>query len=125
MGELDRHQLSGAHLAAPFDAFAEALAAFRGGNEFPDKLIIRFILQQGLIQPRTDLLPPAIDITGAGIIVAEEVVPERQPMLGIGLGRVEQERDGLLAFSGGRVGEESRQLLRRRQQSDEVQIHPA
>ncbi len=41
-------------------------------------------VDRGAIEPAGDLLAAAIDVAGAGVIVAEQVIPEGQPVVGIG-----------------------------------------
>jgi hypothetical protein len=58
------------------------------------------------------LLPPAVDVPGPLVLVAEQVVPERQPVVGVGPLVVEQPADEGGPLIRGGVGEEGVQLAR-------------
>ena len=95
------------------------------GSTARHELVVRHVAEQRGVQPCADLLAPAVDVAGALVVVAQQVVPEAQPVLGVAGVVGEQFRDEMPAFVGTRVGEKLIQLLRRRQQPNHVEIHAA
>ena len=80
---LEFGRLSGAHGTTPDDAFRETFAVRGGRDELAGKDVVGFIGQQRDVEPVGDLLTAAVDVTSPGVIVAQEVVPEDHPMVGV------------------------------------------
>src|ERR1041384_261961 len=114
--------LAGVDHAAPDDSFGKAFGSRRRRNEFPDEFIVRHVRQQRRIQPRGNLLASAIDVTSAFVIIAQKIVPESQPMLGVSVIVREQLFYEPLAFARLFVGNEGPQLLGRGQQPNDIEI---
>ena len=125
LGELNLRGRARADIAAPLDAGGEALALGRVGDELAGELVVRPVLDERAIKPLGDLLAPAGDETGAGVVVAEKVVPEREPVLGVGRVVGEERAHERGAFVCGLVGEKLRERFRLRQQADEVEVRAA
>ncbi len=70
-----------------------------------------------------DLTAAAVDVAGAAIVVAERVVPETEPVLGVAPAIGEQRIDQPLALVGTSIVDERRHLRGRRQQANHVEIH--
>ena len=122
---LHRRNLAGVHCAAPDDAFREPGGLRRWIDQLRDKLVVRLVLVERGVEPRGNLLAPTVDVARALVIISQQVVPERQPMLGVTAVVGEQTRDKLLAFVSALVAEELLDLLRRREQADDVEIDAA
>jgi hypothetical protein len=120
--ELNFRGRARAHVAAPADAGGEALALRRVGNQLARKLVVGLVLNERAVEPLGDLRAPAGDEAGAGVVVAEQVVPERQPVLGVSRVVREQVTHELRALVRRLVGEELRQRLRLGQQAHEVEV---
>ena len=60
-------------------------SALGGGwsDQIADELAERLVGQQRVVEPGGDLLPAAVDVAGPFIVVPQQVVPERQPVLGV------------------------------------------
>ena len=84
LGILDLHRLAAVHLAAPANAHGKTVRLAVGGDQFGDHAVVRFVFGQGLVKPGGDLFPTAGDEPGAAVIVSKQVIPEGQPMLGVG-----------------------------------------
>ena len=123
--ELNLRRRARAHVAAPFDARREALALRRVGDQLARELVVGLVLDERAIEPLGDLLSPAGDKAGAGIIVAEQVVPKREPMLGVGGVIREQLAHEPRAFVRRRVAEKFPERLRLRQQAEEIKVRAA
>src|SRR5262245_55011739 len=54
LGELDRHRLTGADIAAPFDSTGEPFAVRRWRHEISRKLVVRLVLDQSTVEPLAD-----------------------------------------------------------------------
>src|SRR3989442_875631 len=63
------------------------------GNQLPSEAVVGLVLQQRAVEPGGDLLPAAVDVAGPGVVVAEQVVPEDEPVLGVGAALREQPGD--------------------------------
>src|SRR5439155_9813623 len=63
------------------------------------------------------------NVTGAAIIVAQRVVPEGQPVLGVTAIVGQQTFDQVVAFVGSLVGQKLIQLLPYRQEADGIEIN--
>ena len=83
LGELDRHCLAGVDRTSPDDAIDKAPGFIGRSNQFPDELVKRLVLDQRPVQPARDLSPATRDKAGAGVVVAKQVIPERQPVLAV------------------------------------------
>ena len=83
LGELQLDHLAGVHLAAPLDPFDETLGLGRRRDLLADELVVRLVVEKRLVQPAGDLLPPAVDVPGCLVLVAEQVIPEREPVIGV------------------------------------------
>src|SRR5439155_1261310 len=81
-------------------------------DQLTNELIEGHVFGQRRVEPAGDLLAPAIDVTRAAIIVAQGVVPERQPMLGVTAVVRQQAPDQFPAFVGSFVGQEFGELRR-------------
>ena len=77
------------------------------------------------MEPGGDLLAATGDEAGAGVVVAEEIVPERHPVLGTGQIVVEELLDLSLAFARIGVGTESVDSLWGRKEADEIEADAA
>ena len=64
------------------------------------------------VQPAADLLAAAVDVAGARVVVPQQVVPEREPVLGIGAVVGQQLVDQLLALGRDRRRPERRAAAR-------------
>jgi len=122
---LHRRQHRGVHISPPDDAAAEALARGRGAHELGDETVVRLVIDERLIEPVRNLLAAAIDEARAFVVVAEQVVPKREPVLGVIAFVREQPAHELRAFVGRAVAQKFVELLRRRQQADEVEVGAA
>ena len=120
--ELQLRELPGAHGAAPDDALGEALAVRRGRDELAHEGVVGPVVDEGGVKPAGDLLAAAVDVAGAGVVIAQQVVPEGHPMVGVVDVAREQTTDEALALVRRGVGEERGGLLRRGQESDEVEM---
>src|SRR5690606_21443132 len=125
LGELNLGCLAGRDLAPPTDAADEALRFGRGVNQLAGELVVGLVLDQHAVQPGCDLLPAAGNEPGAAVIVPQQVVPECEPVLGIGDVVGQQLVDEPLALVGPRIVEECLQTVGRRQQTQKVQPCPA
>src|SRR5262249_19673268 len=83
LGGLHLDDLAGVDVAAPLDALDEALGLGRRADQLADEPVIGLVLAQRAVKPGRDRLAAAVDVAGAGVVVAQQVVPERQPVLGI------------------------------------------
>ena len=95
------------------------------GDQLADELVVRLVVEQRLVQPGGDLLAAAVDVAGAGVVVAQQVVPERQPVVGVGDAVVEQAADQRASLVRVGVGDERFDGRRRRQQADEIEASAA
>ena len=100
--ELDRYGLARIDFAAPHDPVDEAARGVGRGHELADEPVVGDVVDEGAVEPGGDLLAAAGDEAGAGVVVAEEIVPERHPMLGAGQVVVEELLD--LSLSLARIG---------------------
>jgi hypothetical protein len=124
LGRLHGGDHAGVDGTAPEDAAGEALGLGVGVDQLRDKLVVRQIAGEGGVEPAGDLLAPAVDVAGAAIVVAEKVVPEAQPVLGVGLVVGEQALHQPLAPVGGGIVQEVRESLGRRRETDGVEPRP-
>ncbi len=88
--ELDLADLAGVDPAPPLDALDEPLRLGRRADQLADEPVVGLVVEQRPIEPAGDLLAAAVDVAGAGVVVAEQVVPEGQPVIGVGPAVVEQ-----------------------------------
>src|SRR4029450_1250652 len=73
--ELQLDDLTGVDLATPPDPLREPLRVRSRADQLADESVVRLVLQQRPVQPRRDLLPPAVNVTRATILVTQHVVP--------------------------------------------------
>ena len=78
------NSLSCAYVAAPLDPVDETSRVPFGIDQLTCHLVVRLVLPQGSVEPSSDLLASTGDETCARIVVAQQVVPEGQPVIGIG-----------------------------------------
>ncbi len=118
---LHLRRLAGIDDAAPHNPLGEAFGAWHRVDQRGDELVVRQVVGQRGIQPRGDLAAPAVDVAGAAIVVAQQVVPETQPVLGVAALVGEQPRDQALALVGSAVGDKRPYVGGRRQFADHVE----
>ena len=123
--ELDRYGLARIDFAAPHDPVDEAARGVGRGHELADEPVVGDVVDEGAVEPGGDLLATSGDEAGAGVVVAEEIVPERHPMLGAGQVVVEKFLDLSLALARIGVGTESVDSLWGRQEADEIEADAA
>ena len=119
--ELQLGDLARAHRAAPDDALGEAFAIGGRRHEFAREAVIRFVREQGEVEPVGDLLATTVDIPGAGVIITQQVVPEDHPVVGVIDVTGEERADERLALVGTGIGREGAGFFGGRQQADEIQ----
>ncbi len=119
--ELELGHLARAHRAAPDDALGEAFAVGGRRHELAREPVVRLVGEQREVEPVGDLLAAAVDVAGTGVIVAQEVVPEDHPVVGVVDVAGEELPHERLALVGPRVAREGAGLFGGRQQADEVQ----
>ena len=78
-----------------------------------------------VVEPGGDLLAAAVDVAGAGVVVAQQVVPEREPVVGVRPIFVQQLTDRVVARVRSGIHHENVKLRRRRQQADQVEMDAA
>ena len=84
----------------------------------------RLDVERGRQPVRDALAAGGLGEIGHAVLVAQQIVPERDPVLGVLLDcRRAAPATSALALGGAAVGEEGLQLLRRRQQAPDVEIH--
>ena len=82
---LHRRHHAGVDGAPPRNAVGKALGLGAGIDELRDEHVVGQIPRERRVEPVGDRFAPAIDVAGAFIIVSQEVVPKRQPVLGVAL----------------------------------------
>ena len=107
---------------APDDALGEALGIGRRVDQLGHELVVRHVGEQCRVEPTGDLLAPAVDIAGALVIIAQQIIPEGQPMLGVVAIVGQQPIHQALALVRAAFRDEGLQFLWRRQQPDHIQI---
>src|SRR5262249_7066924 len=117
LGELEFRHLAGVNHAAPLDSLDKPLGFSGRVNQLAHKLVVGLVVPQGEVEPGSYLFSAAVDVAGPLIIVAKEIVPKGQPVVGIGPPVVEELADQALALVSRRVGQEGVKLVRRRQQT--------
>ena len=118
----------GAGLAPPVDAGQEALGIARRGrvDQCRDEPVVGHVLAQRSLQPRRDARAPRIlREVGDAVLVAEQIVPERDPMLGVAIAVGEQRPHQAGALVDGRVVEERLQLFGGGQQAPQIEVDAA
>src|SRR5262249_22033663 len=110
------------HGAAPFDAVGKPLAAAPcgGTHQLMDKSIVGFVFVESRIQPAGDLLAAPVNETGPVVSVAEQVIPEGEPVSGIGLAIIKQTIDEPGPLVAARVSLEFSQCGPRGRKSDQI-----
>lgn len=91
LSKLNLHGLTGTDFAAPADSVNVSLAGCCGWcNQLAGKLVERFVLQESIIEPATDLLATSGNESGPAVVVAEQVIEEGQPVICIGDAVIQQ-----------------------------------
>ena len=84
LSELNLDGLSRTDLTAPSNSFTEASTLGSGRrDQFPRELIVGLVRHERLIKPLRDLLPPAGNEARPGVVVPQQIIPKRQPVLGV------------------------------------------
>ena len=83
LGVLHRGDLRGGNISAPFDAVRETLVLRRRRDQLAHELVVGHVVVNRLIEPAADLLATASDEARAAIVVAQQIIPEGQPVYGI------------------------------------------
>ena len=91
--------------------FVKPAVVVRGIDERGDEAVVRHVVRQRRVQPGADLLASAVDIAGAAIVVAQQVVPEAEPVFGVTAIVIKETRDEPIAFVGPRVARQTREPL--------------
>ena len=125
LGGLKRRRHGCVDRAAPDNALGKALAPVDRIDQLPDELIVRLVVEQGLIEPGADLLATAIDVPGSLIVIAKEIVPEAQPVLGVARFVIQQLPDIARPLVLATIFEKHLLLLRGRQEPGDVQRSPS
>src|SRR5262249_7523689 len=112
-------------LAAPLDALRETFRVRVRVDELAGELVERLVLQQRLVEPGGDLLAAAVDVAGALVLVAKQIVPEGEPVVGVSALVVEQAAQQVGALIAARIGEEGVKFRRGGQQANEVEVDAA
>ena len=123
LGRLHLRFLAGVHHAPPDDALGEPLRVLRGIDQVVHEIVVRLVVEKRSVQPAGDLLATAVDVARPGVVVAQDIIPKRQPMLGVRLAISKQSPNQLAAFLRVRVRHERLEFLHRRQQADRVEIN--
>ena len=108
--------------APPDDALGEPLGLGCRVDQLSHELVVGHVGEQSRVEPMGDLLAPPIDVAGAFVIIAQQVIPEAEPMLGVIAIVSEQPLRQPFLLVAVPVGNERLQFLRRRQQSDHIQV---
>ena len=95
----------------------EALGIGRRVDQFRHELVVRHVGEQGRVEPMGDLLASPVNVARAFVIIAQQVIPEAEPMLGVVAIVGEQPLHQPLPLVLVPVGDECLQFLRRRQQA--------
>jgi hypothetical protein len=82
------------------------------------------LLISALVEPVADLLAPAGDEARAAVVIAQQVVPKRQPVLRVVHVALQQGLDERHVWPVW-ILLKRRQFLLRRQQADEIEMRPA
>ena len=82
---LHRRHHAGVDGAPPRNAVGKALGLGAGIDELRDEHVVGQIPRERRVEPVGDRFAPAIDVAGAFIVVSQEVIPKRQPVLGVAL----------------------------------------
>ncbi len=90
-----------------------------------DELIERHVGLERRVKPGGDLLATAVDIAGAFVVVAKEIVPKAEPINGVVAIICEQLPDKEFTFVSSLAGDKSFEDLRRGQETDYVEISAA
>ena len=125
LGGLKRRRHGCVDRAAPDNALGKAFAPVDRIDQLPDELVVRLVVEQGLIEPGADLLATAINVPGSLIVIAKEIVPEAQPVLGVARFVIEQLPDIARPLVLATIFEKHLLLLRCRQEPGDVQRSPS
>ena len=122
---LHRRNLAGVDDPAPDNSFREPLGLRSRIDQLRHKGVIRHIRLERGKEPLGDLFAPAVDVSGAFVIVAQHVIPKREPMLGVIAAIAEERFDEFAALAGFLVCDKFFQLSRGWQQADDIEIGTA
>ena len=126
LGELDRQGLARADVAAPLDPLDEPFALGRGrGDQLAHHHVEGTVLLQRVVKPAAHLGAAAGDEAGAGVVVAEEVVPESEPVIGVVEVAGEEGINEFGAFVRVFVRKKGARFFRSREQADEIEVDAA
>src|SRR5262245_49433132 len=81
--ELKLDDLTGVNLTAPLDPLRESFRIRVRIDQLAGELVERLVIQQRLVEPGGNLLASAVDVAGALVLVAQEVVPEGEPVIAV------------------------------------------
>ena len=107
--------------APPDNALGKAFAPVHRIDQLCHELVVRLVVEQGLIKPGTDLFAATIDVPGSRIVIAKKIVPEAQPVLGVARFVIKQLPDIGRPLILAAVFEKRLLHLRSRQESGDVQ----
>ena len=105
-------------LSAPLDPIDETCGIALAHDQFAGHYIVSLVRPQRIVQPGGDLLATTGDETGPGIVVAQQIIPESQPMIGVVHFPGKQILDQTVSLVLRRIGKETLQFLGRGQDSD-------
>ena len=113
--------LAGVDDAPPLDSLHESFGAVHRADQLVDEAVVGPIFVQGTKQPAGDLPTAVVDKSGPAIFVAQQVVPEGEPVDGIILAACEKLSDERSSLVGPRITDEHLELGRRGRQADQVE----
>ena len=113
LGELHVSCLACIDVSAPLDPIDETCGIALSIDQFAGHYVVSFVRPQRVIQPGGDLLATTGDETGPGIVVAQQIIPESQPMIGVGHFSGKQFLDQTVFLVLRRIGEECFKFLGR------------
>ncbi len=123
--ELHVNSLSCAYVATPLDPIDEPRRILSRVDQLSGHLVVGLVLPQSLVEPGRDLLAPARDESGAGVVITQKIVPESQPMIGIGDVIGKKSVDQLLSLVCRLVGQKFIELFGGGKKTDYVHVRPA
>ena len=100
--ELDLADLAGVDPPPPLDPLDEPLRFRRRADQLADEPVVGLVVDQRPIEPAGDRLAAAVDVAGPDVVVAQQVVPEAQPVIGVGTAVVEEPAGQPCSLVGGR-----------------------
>ena len=118
-----RH-LAGIDRAAPDNPLGEALGFRFWIDEFRDEPVEGQVGGQRGIEPSGDLFAAAVDVACPAIIISQQIVPKRQPMLGITRVVRQKTPHQALMFVATSVAQKRIEFRRRGEQPDDIEVNP-